>query len=121
MEPTNVFYNIHHTNDGHSRPHCNSIQERRFEVSETILVNSNRFIDVGDRVFRRPSYYISMLGLHHCQCQPPLTEAIFGILGNEVPALRHLLKELRHSLGVLPDFVHEFDVVNEGKGVAHRA
>ena len=46
---------------------------------------------------------------------------MFGVFGDEVPALRHLLKQKRDNLDVHLDCLQRLGVMNERQDVAHRA
>jgi hypothetical protein len=46
---------------------------------------------------------------------------LFGVFGDEVPALRHLLNQKRDSLDVRFDCLQGVGVINERQHVAHRA
>ena len=46
---------------------------------------------------------------------------MFGVFGDEVPALRHLLNHKRDSLDMLFDCLQGLGVMNEREDVAHRA
>ena len=45
---------------------------------------------------------------------------LFGIIGNEVPTLRHLLDQKRDSLHVYFDSLQGFGIFNEREDRAHR-
>ena len=54
--------------------------------------------------------------------QRRLTEILLlGVFGDEVPALRHLLKQKRDSLDVPFDCLQGLGIMDERKDVAHRA
>ena len=55
VEPTDVLYHIHHTNDSDPRVYCNSLQKCCLEFSQLVLVIRDRSVDVRNRVLCRPN------------------------------------------------------------------
>ena len=118
--PTDAFQHVHHTKNSDARLHRNSLQECVCEFLEVVRIRSDPCINVvisnGVSCCTKPWIWTSVVIGRQREWRRTKV-LLFGVSGDEVPALRHLLDQNGDRFGMSFDFVQVYGVVNQRKNI----